>query len=67
MAASGSWIEFVLELALRAVFGALRGWDDWADWGLLLLIVAAILAVIWMLVRMLAKKRETGDSPGSQD
>jgi sugar phosphate permease len=67
MAASGGWIEGVLELALRAVFGALRGWDDLGNWGFLLLTLAAIIFAIWMLFRIRAKKPETRGLPDSKN
>lgn len=55
IAASGGWIEFVLEFVLRAIFGMLRGWDDWEPWGFTLVILAATIALIWIVIRMRAK------------
>jgi hypothetical protein len=54
MGASGGWIEELLELVLRAVFGWLRGSDDnWWPYGCLL----AGAGIVGSLVLIFLKNR----------
>jgi hypothetical protein len=62
MAASGGWIEIVLELVFRGILGFLRGWDEWWPYGCMLAAAGIATVIMLLILHQVRKKRDSRES-----